>query len=48
MGDLEVALKEALVKLEQLKQQDSGLEAEMLIEYMHYQKILADRRTECL
>ena len=48
MGDLEVSLKEALVKLEQLKQQDSGLEAEMLIEQMRYQKILSDGRTECL
>ena len=48
MGDLEVSLKEALVKLEQLKQQDNGLEAAMLIEQMRYQKILSDGRTECL
>ncbi len=48
MGDLEVALKEVAEKLEQLKQHDSGLEAEMLIECMRYQKILADRRAKCL
>ncbi len=48
MGDLEVALKEAAKKLEQLKQHDSELEEEMLIEHMRYQKILADRRAKCL
>ncbi len=48
MGDLEVALKEVAEKLEQLKQHDSGLEEEMLIEHMRYQKILADRRAKCL
>ena len=48
MSGLEYALKEAVEKLEQLKQHDSGLEEEMLIEHMRYQKILADRRAKCL
>lgn len=48
MSDLECALKEAAVKLEELKLPDSELEAEMLIEQMRYQKIIADRRAKCL
>lgn len=47
MSDLEVALKEAAAKLEELKQPDSELEAEMLVEQMRYQKIIADRRKSC-
>ncbi len=48
MSDLAVALKEVSETLSQLKQHDNGLEAEMLIECMRYQKILADRRAKCL
>ncbi len=44
MSDLECALKEAVEKLEQLKQPDSELEAAMLVEQLRYQKIIADRR----
>ena len=47
MSDLECALKEAVEKLEQLKQPDSELAAAMLVEQMRYEKIIADRRKLC-